>query len=247
MIIYPAVDIKLGRCVRLIQGRKDAETVFSDDPAAMAERWAADGAEWLHVIDLDGAFEKKPRNSDAIENIIDRIGIPVQVGGGIRNIETVQRYLDMGAGRVIIGTEAIHQPEFVRTACSRYPDKIAVAIDARDGRVAIDGWTRTTRTSAVDLARRFENVGVAAIIFTDIHRDGTQTGPNIRATRELAESIRVPVIASGGVSQLSDISNLLPLAAVGVTGIITGRALYDRKFGLSEAIALGHRNPVPQR
>jgi phosphoribosylformimino-5-aminoimidazole carboxamide ribotide isomerase len=230
----------------LIQGRKDAETVFSDDPAAMAERWAAQGAEWLHVIDLDGAFEKKPQNSGAIQTIIDRSGIPVQVGGGIRNIETVQSYLDMGASRVIIGTEAIHHPDFVKTACSRFPGNIAVAIDARDGKVAIDGWTQTTRINAVDLARRFEDGGVAVIIFTDIHRDGTQTGPNIGATRELAESISIPVIASGGVSKLSDISRLLGLADVGVTGVITGRALYDRKFELSEAIALGRSDPMPQ-
>ena len=246
MIIYPAVDIKNGRCVRLIQGRKDAETVFSNDPAAMAERWAAQGAEWLHVIDLDGAFEKKPQNSDAIQTIIDRSGIPVQVGGGIRNIETVQSYIDMGVARAIIGTEAIHNPDFVRTACSRFPGAIAVAIDARDGKVAIDGWTQTTRINAMDLARRFEDCGVAVVIFTDIHRDGTQTGPNISATRELAESISIPVIASGGISQLSDISRLLGLVDVGVTGVITGRALYDRKFELSEAIALGRSDPVPR-
>lgn len=239
MIIFPAVDIKDGRCVRLLQGRKEAETVFSDDPAAMAERWVSEGAQWLHVIDLDGAFEKTPRNLDAIERICARVSIPVQVGGGIRQLDTVQRVLEMGAARVIVGTEAINRPEFVETACHRHPGKIAVAIDAREGMVAVDGWTRTTRVRAVDLARQFESCGVAVVIFTDIHRDGTQTGPNIDATAELAEAISLPVIASGGVSNVSDIENLLVLEKLGVIGVITGRALYDGKLSLAEAIAVG--------
>lgn len=237
MIVIPAVDIKDGRCVRLLQGRKDAETVFSDDPAAMAERWAAEGAELVHVIDLDGAFEKKPRNVSAIENILKRIEIPIQVGGGIRDAATIDRYLGAGVQRVIIGTEAIKQPELIKSACTRYPDQIAVAIDARDGKVAIDGWTKTTEVRALDLACRFEDSGVAAIIFTDIHRDGTQTGPNVDATREMAEALSIPVIASGGVSDLSDIHRLLPLAAIGVNGVITGRALYDGALDLKQAIA----------
>jgi phosphoribosylformimino-5-aminoimidazole carboxamide ribotide isomerase len=239
MIIFPAVDIKAGRCVRLLQGRKEAETVFSDDPAAMAERWVSEGAQWLHVIDLDGAFEKKPQNADAIRQICDRISVPVQIGGGIRQLETVQMYLDMGVSRVIIGTEAITRPDFVESACERHPGKIAVAIDARDGMAAVDGWTRTTQVRAVDLAKQFESCGVAVIIFTDIHRDGTKAGPNIDATRELAEAISLPVIASGGVSNLSDIQNLLPLEDAGVIGVITGRALYDGKLKLAEAIAAG--------
>ena len=237
MIVIPAVDIKDGRCVRLLQGRKDAETVFSNDPAAMAERWSTEGAELIHVIDLDGAFEKKPRNASAIENILKRIEIPIQVGGGIRDAATIDRYLGAGVQRVIIGTEAIKQPELIESACNRYPDQIAVAIDARDGKVAIDGWTETTEVRALDLARRFEDSGVAAIIFTDIQRDGMQTGPNIDATREMAEALSIPVIASGGVSDLSDIHKLLPLAAAGVIGVITGRALYDGTLDLKEAIA----------
>ena len=237
MIIIPAVDIKDGRCVRLLQGRKDAETVFSDDPAAMAERWASEGAEIIHVIDLDGAFEKSPRNARAIEGILNRIDIPIQVGGGIRDAETIDRYLSAGVQRVIIGTEAIKRPELVKTACIRHPGQIAVAIDARDGKVAIDGWTQTTQVRALDLARQFEGSGIAAIIFTDIHRDGTHTGPNIAATRKIAEALSIPVIASGGVSDLADIQRLIPLAAAGVVGIITGRALYDGTLDLKQAIA----------
>lgn len=243
MIIIPAVDIKDGRCVRLLQGRKDAETVFSDDPAAMAERWESEGAELVHVIDLDGAFEKTPRNARAIEVILKRIDIPIQVGGGIRAAETIDGYIGAGVQRVIIGTEAIKRPELIKTACSRHPGQIAVAIDARDGKVAIDGWTHTTQTGALDLARQFEDCGVAAIIFTDIHRDGTQTGPNIAATRELAEALSVPVIASGGVSDISDIHRLLPLTAVGVVGVITGRALYDGTLDLKKAIAATRTTP----
>ena len=240
MIIIPAVDIKDGRCVRLLQGRKDAETVFSDDPAAMAERWASEGAEIIHVIDLDGAFEKSPRNARAIEDILNRINIPIQVGGGIRDGKTIDGYLSAGVQRVIIGTEAIKRPELVKTACIRHPGQIAVAIDARDGKVAIDGWTQTTQVRALDLARQFEDSGVAAIIFTDIHRDGTHSGPNIDATRKIAEALSIPVIASGGVSDLSDIQRLIPLAAVGVVGIITGRALYDGTLDLKQAIAVAH-------
>ena len=185
-------------------------------------------------------MKKKPRNVSAIENILKRIHIPIQVGGGIRDAATIDRYLGAGVQRVIIGTEAIKQPELIESACTRYPDQIAVAIDARDGKVAIDGWTETTEVHALDLARRFEDSGVAAIIFTDIQRDGMQTGPNIDATRELAEALSIPVIASGGVSDLSDIHKLLPLADVGVIGVITGRALYDGALDLKQAIAATH-------
>jgi len=236
MIIIPAVDIKNGKCVRLFQGRFDAETVFSDDPAAMAERWEEEGAEIIHVIDLDGALEKSPQNLKSIQNIIERVAVPVQVGGGIRNEETAELYLDLGAKKVIIGTEAIRSPKFVKKACKAYPDQIIVGIDARNGMVAIEGWTETTRISAVDLARQFEDCGVAAINFTDIHRDGMQTGPNIEATRLIAEAVSIPVVASGGVSTIEDIKNLLPLEAVGVVGVITGRALYSGSLSLREAI-----------
>lgn len=237
MIIIPAVDIKDGKCVRLLQGRKDKETVFSDDPVAMAQKWQREGAQRIHVIDLDGAFEKEPRNLPVIERMIRSIAVPVQVGGGIRQRRTVDRYLEAGADRIIIGTEAIRNPDLVVEGCREYPDRIAVAIDAREGLVAIEGWVETTRTTAVELAKRFEDTGVAAIHFTDIHRDGMQTGPNIEATRHLAESVSLPIVASGGVSTIDDIKNLLPLSDVGVVGVITGKALYAGTLDLKNAIA----------
>ena len=237
MIIIPAVDIKNGKCVRLVQGRKEDETVYSDDPAAMAQKWALAGAELIHVIDLDGAFEKSPRNLAAIKTILKIVNTPIQVGGGIRDEKTVRQLLDLGVQRVIIGTEAIHHPEFVKRVSKNYPGRIVIAIDARKGRVAIEGWTQTTRIQAVDLARQFENCGVAAINFTDIHRDGTQTGPNIEETRRLAEAIDIPVVASGGIATIQDIFNLLPLETVGVTGIITGKALYSGTLDFKAALA----------
>lgn len=236
MIIIPAVDIKNGKCVRLFQGRLDSETVFSDDPAAMAKRWESEGAEIIHVIDLDGAVGKSPKNLNSIKRIIESVEAYIQVGGGIRTAKTVKMYLDLGVKRVIIGTEAIKNPEFVKDACKAFPDQIVVGIDARDGLVAIEGWTETTRIKAVDLARRFEDCGVAAINFTDIHRDGMETGPNIEATRHIAEAVSIPVVASGGVSTIEDIKKLMPLEAVGVVGVITGRALYSGSLSLKAAI-----------
>lgn len=236
MIVIPAVDLKDGKCVRLLQGRMDAETVFSDDPSAMAAKWAAMGARRLHVVDLDGAVEKTPRNRKVIQQIVDRIDIPVQVGGGIRSEEAIKGYLDCGADSVIIGTEAIRRPQMVADACRRHPERIIVGIDARNGFVAIEGWTETTSILAIDLARRFEDCGVAAINFTDIQRDGMQTGPNITETRRMAEAVSIPVIASGGVATIEDIRRLLPLEAVGVSGVITGRALYAGSLDLVEAI-----------
>lgn len=241
MIIIPAVDIRQGKCVRLRQGRQDQETVFSDDPAAMALRWADAGARLIHVIDLDGAFSQRPKNLEAIKKIIDSIDAPIQVGGGIRDSGTIEAYMTLGVAKVIIGTEAIRNPDMIKKAALDYPGRIVVAIDARDGKVAIEGWTETTRASAIDLAKKFEDCGVAAINFTDIHRDGMQTGPNIDQTRRLAEAIDVPVVASGGVSTLSDIKNLLPLEAVGVTGVITGNALYSGSLDLKAAIALAEK------
>jgi len=243
VVIIPAVDIKDGKCVRLLQGRKEKETVFSDDPIAMARRWQQEGAERIHVVDLDGAFEKIPKNLPVIERMIQSIAVPIQVGGGIRERSAVDRYVQAGADRVIIGTEAIRNPELVVECCRAYPDRIVVAIDAREGLVAIEGWVETTRTRAVDLARRFEATGVAAINFTDIHRDGMQTGPNIEETRKLAQAISIPVVASGGVSSLADIQHLLPLEAVGVVGVITGKALYTGALRLADAIAAA-RNPT---
>jgi phosphoribosylformimino-5-aminoimidazole carboxamide ribotide isomerase len=238
MIIIPAVDIKNGKCVRLVQGRMEDETVFSNDPAAMARQWADAGAELIHVVDLDGAFEKSPRNLDAVKNIIDTVDTPIQLGGGIRTERTVKTLLDMGVKRVVIGTEAINNPEWVMQICRRFPGQVVIGIDARKGRVAIEGWTETTNTQAVDLAKRFEDCGVAAINFTDIYRDGMQTGPNIVETRRLAEAISIPVVASGGVATITDIKNLLPLEKVGVTGVITGRALYSGTLDFRQALLL---------
>lgn len=237
MIVIPAVDIKDGKCVRLLQGRKGTETVFSDDPAAMAARWEAQGAERIHVIDLDGAFDKKPQNAAAVKAIVEGVKVPIQLGGGIRNRDTIKMYLEMGVEWVIIGTEAIHQPQLVTDACRDYPGRIIVGIDARNGLVAIDGWTETTTFTAVELARRFEDCGVAAINFTDIHRDGMQKGPNLEATRALAEAVSIPVVASGGVAEIKDIYNLKPLEKFGVMGVITGKALYSGGLDLKEAIA----------
>ena len=238
MIVIPAVDIKSGKCVRLSQGRMDAETVFSDHPAAMAQKWDTYGVDIIHVIDLDGAIQKRPKNAEAVQDIVDSVEARVQVGGGIRNLKTIETYLKLGVYRVIIGTEAIRNPQLVKDACRLFPDRIVVGIDARNGLVAIEGWTENTQTTAVDLASRFEDQGVAAINFTDIHRDGMQTGPNIEETRKMAETLSIPVVASGGVSTLQDIRNLLPLASLGVIGVITGKALYTESLNLAEAISV---------
>jgi phosphoribosylformimino-5-aminoimidazole carboxamide ribotide isomerase len=216
----------------------DQETVFSDDPAGMALRWEREGAEMLHVVDLDGAIAKSPRNLAAIREIRGRLQIPMEVGGGIRTLDTIRRYVQMGVDKVVIGTEAIRNPDLVEAACEAFPGRVVIGIDAKNGRVAIEGWTETTGTLAVDLARRFEGCGVAAINFTDIQRDGMQTGVNLEATRRLAEALSIPVVASGGVSTLDDIRALLPLADAGVTGVIVGRALYAGSLDLQSAIRL---------
>jgi len=246
MIIIPAVDIKNGKCVRLIQGRMEDETVFSNDPAAMAQKWAQAGAELIHVIDLDGAFEKSPQNLDAVKKVLNTVDTPIQLGGGIRTEQTVATLLDMGVDRVIIGTEAINKPQWVMQISRRFPGQVVVGIDARNGRVAIEGWTKTTSILAVDLAKRFEDSGVAAINFTDIHRDGMQTGPNIAETKRLAEEISLPVVASGGVATIDDIKNLLPLVKVGVSGVITGKALYSGTLDYGEALSLVQSARHPQ-
>ena len=238
MIIIPAVDIKDGKCVRLAQGRMDAETVFGDDPVHMAQKWDAFGVEIIHVIDLDGAFQKRPQNAFVIGNIVQAVRARIQVGGGIRTIQTIETYLNLGVERIIIGTEAIRNPQLVKDACRNYPGQIVVGIDARNGLVAIEGWTRTTQTKAIDLARQFEDQGVVAINFTDIHRDGMQTGPNIEETRKLAQSINIPVVASGGVATIQDIHNLMPLESSGVVGVISGKALYTGSLDLAEAISV---------
>jgi phosphoribosylformimino-5-aminoimidazole carboxamide ribotide isomerase len=238
MFIIPAVDIKAGRCVRLLQGRKDSETVFSDDPSSMAARWEGEGAEILHVVDLDGAFEKSPRNLEAIKGIVDKVHIPIQLGGGIRTMDTISMYLDLGVTRVVVGTEAVRNPGLVEEASQRYPGRIVVGIDARDGKVAVEGWTETTERGAIEVAKGFEGCGLAAIVFTDINRDGMETGPSVAQTKRLAESVKIPIIASGGVSSIEDIKALLPLEDVGVQGVITGRALYSGGLRLREAIEI---------
>lgn len=238
MLIIPAVDIKEGRCVRLLQGRRDSETVFSDDPSAMAARWEAEGALLLHVVDLDGAFEQGPQNVESIERIVNKVDIPIELGGGIRTMETISMYLDLGVDRVIVGTVAIRNPGLVRKACRIYPGKIMVSIDARDGMVAMDGWTETSEREAMAVAQGFEGCGLAAIVFTDIQKDGMETGPSIGQTKALAEAVTTPIIASGGVSNVDDIKALLPLEDVGVEGVIVGRALYSGSLNLKQALEI---------
>ncbi|MFZ7126361.1 MAG: 1-(5-phosphoribosyl)-5-[(5-phosphoribosylamino)methylideneamino]imidazole-4-carboxamide isomerase [Desulfobacterales bacterium] len=238
MMVIPAIDIKSGRCVRLLQGRMEDETVYADDPSEVARRWESEGAALIHVVDLDGAVEKRPVNLEAIEQILKSVSVPIQLGGGLRDMETIEGYLATGIERVVIGTEAVRNPQLVETACRRFPGKIVVGIDARDGYVAVEGWTETTRTTAVELAKRFEGCGVAGINFTDISRDGMQTGPNILETQRLAESVSIPVYASGGVSTLEDIRRLLPLTAFGLAGVITGKALYSGSLELGDALRL---------
>jgi phosphoribosylformimino-5-aminoimidazole carboxamide ribotide isomerase len=238
MVIIPAIDLKNGKCVRLIQGRMQEETVFSDEPEAMAQRWVAAGAELLHVVDLDATIQGEPQHEACIGRIVTGTGVRVQVGGGIRTHRAVEAYLACGAYRVIIGTAAIQNPDFVREVCRLYPGRIAAGIDARSGRVAIHGWTETTDILAVDLARRLEDAGVSTLIFTDIHRDGMQTGPNIEETQRLAEAVAIPVIASGGVGTLDHLRALLRIEEAGVTGVIVGKALYSGSIRYAEARAL---------
>ncbi len=236
MIVIPAIDLKEGKCVRLEQGLMDKDTVFSDNPAAQARVWQDQGAELLHIVDLDGAFAGQPKNRDAIETILKAITIPAQLGGGIRDIATIEAYLSLGLSRVIIGTAAQRNPELVREACSKFPGQIVVGIDAKNGMVAVQGWAELTDITAVDLAGKFEGFGVSAIIYTDISRDGMLQGPNLEATKALAEAVSIPVIASGGVSSLKDIENLMAIEASGVTGVITGKAVYTGAIKLNEAI-----------
>ncbi len=238
MIVIPAVDIKQGKCVRLLQGRMEDTTLYSDDPVQMALQWESCGAELIHVIDLDGAFAKEVKNLQTIHDILARVKVPIQVGGGIRDIETIAMYVNAGVSKVIIGSSALYDPSIVKQACKKFPGTIVVGIDARNGMVAVEGWSKTSETRAVDMAKEFESCGVAAINFTDIHRDGMQTGPNIEETAALADAVSIPIVASGGVSTIQDIKNLLEIEKRGVTGVITGRALYEKTLDLKEAIEI---------
>lgn len=238
MIVIPAIDLKDGKCVRLEQGLMEKDTVFNDHPGVQAREWENQGAELLHIVDLDGAFAGKPKNRGAIEAILKAITIPAQLGGGIRDIATIEAYLSLGLSRVIIGTAAQRNPELVREACAKYPGQIVVGIDAKNGMVAVQGWAELTDITATELARKFEDFGVAAIIYTDIARDGMMQGPNLEATKMLAVSVSIPVIASGGVSSLRDIKNLMAIESSGVSGVITGKAIYTGAIRLNEAILL---------
>ncbi|OFZ70334.1 MAG: 1-(5-phosphoribosyl)-5-[(5-phosphoribosylamino)methylideneamino]imidazole-4-carboxamide isomerase [Betaproteobacteria bacterium RBG_16_58_11] len=229
MLIIPAIDLKDGHCVRLKQGLMADATVFSEDPGAMARQWIKQGARRLHLVDLNGAFAGKPVNEAAIKAITDAVGtdIPVQLGGGIRDLETIERYLDDGITYVIIGTAAVKNPGFLHEACDAFPGHIMVGLDAKDGKVAVDGWSKVTGHDVVDLAKKFEGYGVEAIIYTDIGRDGMLSGVNIEATVRLARELTIPVIASGGITNLDDIKNLCQVEAEGIMGAITGRAIYE--------------------
>ena len=237
MILYPAIDLKDGQCVRLYKGDMDKATVFGDDPAAQATAFALRGAEWLHLVDLNGAFAGRPVNAAAVEAILAAVAIPCQLGGGIRDMATIAMWLEKGLSRVILGTVAVESPDLVREAARAFPGRVAVGIDARDGLVATRGWADQTQMQATDLARAFEDAGVAAIIYTDIDRDGAMQGPNVAATAALARAVSIPVIASGGVSSLDDLRALRDCGAP-LDGAISGRALYDGKLDLAEAIAL---------
>jgi len=236
MIIFPAIDIRGGRCVRLFQGRADRETVYGDDPAAMGQRWQAAGAAWLHVVDLDGAFGARPQNFEVIRKLRRAVTIPIQLGGGLRSLDTLAAYVDLGIERLILGTAILKDPEVVTQACQAYPGRIALGLDAKEGLLAVEGWTETTQRTAAEVARELAPLSPAAIIYTDISRDGVKRGVNVEATRNLARATDIPVIASGGVSSLDDITALLPLELLGVIGVITGRALYDGNLDLKEAI-----------
>ena len=238
VILFPAIDLKNGQCVRLEQGDMARATVFNLDPAAQARNFAAQGFEYLHVVDLDGAFAGRPMNAHAVEAMLKAVSIPVQLGGGIRDLDTVEAWLAKGIARVIIGTAAVRDPEFVKAAAKKFPGRVAVGLDARDGKVAVEGWAETSEVSALEIAQRFEDPGVAAIIFTDIARDGLLKGLNLDATIALAERISIPVIASGGFASIEDVKALLAPRAKKLAGAIAGRALYDGRLDPAVALAL---------
>lgn len=237
MLLIPAIDLKDGKCVRLRQGRMEDDTVFSDDPVAVAKRWLDAGARRLHIVDLNGAFEGRPVNAAAVQGIVaacNAADVPVQLGGGIRDEDTVQNYLDLGVNYCIIGTKAVNTPHFVSDLCLNFPGHIIVGLDAKDGKVAIDGWSKLSRHDVIDMAQKFEQDGVNAIVYTDISRDGMMSGVNVEATVKLAQSIHIPVIASGGITNLDDIRALCEVADEGIMGAITGRAIYEGTLDFAE-------------
>jgi phosphoribosylformimino-5-aminoimidazole carboxamide ribotide isomerase len=238
VILFPAIDLKGGKCVRLYKGDMAQATVFNDSPGDQAAQFVAAGARWIHVVDLDGAFAGKSVNADAVRAILKNANVPVQLGGGIRDDAAIAAWLDAGVTRVILGTIALKDPDFVKRACKTFPGKIVVGIDARGGHVAVQGWAETSDMKAVDLARKFEDSGVAAIVYTDIDRDGALQGPNVDATVAMAKAVSIPVIASGGVSSLDDLAVLKRHAKDGIAGVISGRALYDGRIDLRAAIEL---------
>src|SRR3990170_4455040 len=249
-LIIPAIDLKDGQCVRLRQGVMEGATVFSDDPAAMAKHWLAQGARRLHLVDLNGAFAGKPKNEAAVRSIIEAMDgsdVPVQLGGGIRDLETIERYLDIGVTYVIIGTAAVKVPGFLHEACDAFPGHIMVGLDAKGGKVEVDGWSKLTGHDVCDLAKRFEGYGVEAIIYTDIGRDGMMSGVNIPATVELARPLTVPVIASGGITNLDDVRALCAVQQDGITGAITGRAIYEGTLNFRAAQALADELTVAKQ
>jgi phosphoribosylformimino-5-aminoimidazole carboxamide ribotide isomerase len=238
MILFPAIDLKDGHCVRLVRGDMEQAVVFNEDPAAQAKEFENLGFEWLHVVDLNGAFEGKPINAAAVESVLQNIKMPVQLGGGIRNMETIELWLSKGVARVILGTAALQKPDLVKEACKTFPGKIAVGIDAREGYVAVQGWAEATRVKALDLALKFEDCGVAAIIYTDINRDGALQGVNVEATANLAQHLTTPVIASGGVGTMHDLIELKQEEHSGIIGVIAGRAIYDGRIPIADALAM---------
>ncbi len=242
MLLIPAIDLKEGKCVRLRQGRMEDDTVFSDDPVAMAARWVEAGARRLHLVDLDGAFAGRPVNADVIHRISKEFpDLPIQIGGGIRSEATVHSYLDAGVQFVIIGTKAVNEPRFVADLCVEFPGHIIVGLDAKEGKVAIDGWAKLSKHDVIDMAKQFENDGVEAIIYTDISRDGMMQGVNVEATVKLAQAVNIPIIASGGISNIDDIRALSAVAEKGITGAITGRAIYEGGLDFAEGQALADK------
>lgn len=236
MLIIPAIDLKDGKCVRLRQGRMEDETIFSDDPVAVAAQWVEQGARRLHIVDLNGAFAGEPVNAGVVHEIAEAFpDLPIQIGGGIRDEETIQTYLNAGVQYVIVGTKAVNAPHFVNDICMEFPGHIIVGLDAKDGKVAIDGWSKLSKHDVIDMAKHFENDGVAAIVYTDIGRDGMMTGVNVESTVKLAQAVNIPIIASGGITNIEDVKALCTVESEGITGAITGRAIYEGTLDFAEA------------